>query len=663
MNQNQPIHWLVTLGCVNQTACDLNGNIQRIKAAINHCRTVGSQCLCLPELSLSGYGCEDVFLSDHFRYQTEQAVANLVAETHNFTLIVGAPVTHHHRLYNAMIIIQNQQIEAIVAKKVLAEQGVYYESRWFHPWTPQTVEFIRYAGCHCIAFGDPHLSFGSMHVAIEICEEAWSSHRPLQHGPFSHVIFHASASHFALNKQTLRRKLVTQSSEDLCGHYLYTNLLGVDSSRMIYDGAALWGHEGHLLYESPSLTLYDGVLSHLPLQIDLTQNSHQPPPHVVALRPSYAGIRESPHINHQSDTWMTEDLIFLTPHISPQPKDHKEHIRQVDNERLSFFKAITLGMWDYLRKSQAICFVLSLSGGCDSSVMACLAAGMVSRIENEIPPEILKRRIPHQAPSRIKNLLYCVYQSTDYSSSATKQAAKTLCDALGIDLEVIDIQPQVNTYILHLEQHLNRPLSWKEDSLVLENIQARLRSPYPWMLANTYQGILLCTANRSEAAMGYTTMDGDTSGGLACISGVSKSFLLNWLRWVGEGGLNGILDDEVQIAAQKVLTTEPTAELRPHEHAQRDQADLMPYEILAQLETLMITQRQSPEQAIETLKNQFSHLPPHTLKQYVTIFCDRWTRSQWKRERLATGFHVDEMNVDPKSWCRYPVLSKPPQSL
>jgi NAD+ synthase (glutamine-hydrolysing) len=166
------------------------------------------------------------------------------------------------------------------------------------------------------------------------------------------------------------------------------------------------------------------------------------------------------------------------------------------------------------------------------------------------------------------------------------------------------------------------------------------------MLANVKRAVLLTTSNRSEGDVGYATMDGDTSGSLAPIAGLSKVFILQWLQWAEKTkGYSGL---------QYVNNLQPTAELRPLERNQTDEADLMPYSILNTIEEQAILHRKSPIQIYNTLKVQHD---PELIKKYIHKFFRMWAANQWKRERLAPSFHLDQWNVDPRSWCRFPILS------
>ncbi|MCY4381287.1 MAG: NAD(+) synthase, partial [Proteobacteria bacterium] len=292
-------------------------------------------------------------------------------------------------------------------------------------------------------------------------------------------------------------------------------------------------------------------------------------------------------------------------------------------------------------------------------VVACLVAGMVHRGCAELGLSLFCRQLGghFQVNSRealCAKLLHCVYQKTANSSQHTQEAAESLAREMGASYYEVSVQEYVDQMITTFQQTCHKQLNWAKDSITLQNIQARMRSPFPWMIANAFSGILLCTANRSEAAVGYMTTDGDMSGGLAPIAGIDKSFLLSWLAWVAGGALAEL---KLLPALKKVLALPPKAELVPLSYHQTDEGDLMPYDVLSVLEKLLICDKRGYESTRNELYRRFQNIPNNILNDYLTKFQKMWQKSQWKRERLPVGFHVDQMNVDPRSWCRYPVLT------
>jgi NAD+ synthase (glutamine-hydrolysing) len=197
-------------------------------------------------------------------------------------------------------------------------------------------------------------------------------------------------------------------------------------------------------------------------------------------------------------------------------------------------------------------------------------------------------------------------------------------------------------------------LTWEEHDLPLQNVQARLRGSLIWMLANLENHLLLSTSNKSEAAVGYATMDGDTSGGLSPISDVPKSLVQAWLRWAR--GFHGYT------SVEPVLGTPATAELRPAEFAQTDEDDLMPFEVLDRLMYHFVQLGQSPVEMFRTLWPELSEgydADASAFAAHIHKFVRKLCFAQWKRERFAIGFRVTAFDLDPKTGFRFPPVQAP----
>jgi NAD+ synthase (glutamine-hydrolysing) len=310
-----------------------------------------------------------------------------------------------------------------------------------------------------------------------------------------------------------------------------------------------------------------------------------------------------------------------------------------------------------MRKSKSKGYVLSLSGGADSASCAILVAEMVKRgVANlgwssflqKIGREDLLNLEEKSWKSLMPYLLTTAYQATANSGDATFSAAETLAKSMGASFHHWSIQEEFSSMTQKIANVQQRALSWEADDIALQNIQARLRSPMIWMLANMQGKLLLTTSNRSEGDVGYSTMDGDSSGSLAPISGVDKVFVRQFLRWA-EMALD-------YPALKHINALAPTAELRPPDANQSDETDLMPYTLLVAIERAAIKERKSPVQVYQAL-SESTDLPPADLKKAVIKFFTLWSRNQWKRERTAPSFHLDDFNIDPKTWCRFPILS------
>jgi NAD+ synthase (glutamine-hydrolysing) len=593
---------------LNQIPFDWKNNTQNIIDAIRAARQQKIEILCLPELCITGYGCEDTFLSEWLSREALVQLQVIVPECEEITVAVGLPVRIDKTTYNGAAVISNKKILGITLKQNLALDGVHYEPRWFKPWLYNAVSSIK-AGDADVQVGDLIYEVKGVRFGFEICEDAWRKRRRpgyrLQERGVD-LILNPSASHFAMGKSSLREKeVVIDGSTMFRCVYLFVNHLGNEAGRMIYDGDIIIAQRGKLLAVNRRLSFR-----------------------------SFNILATDVDFDHESSSVELKSL------------DNKEK-----NEELT--RAVALGLFDYLRKSKARGFVLSLSGGADSSCCAVLVAEMVKRAANELGWDNLchalqldKNEIQGDWKKAVGKLLTCAYQGTKNSSDLTFNAAQHLAQSIGAEFHHWTIDDEVNSYSKKIEGAIGRNLSWDGDDIAMQNIQARTRSPIIWMLANIKKAVLLTTSNRSEGDVGYATMDGDTSGSFAPIAGLSKPFIIQWLQWaqsaLGHSGL------------QPVNNLQPTAELRPLDRNQTDESDLMPYIVLEAIERHAILERKSPTEVFEAMKSTHDHL---ILKGYIKKFFRLWSINQWKRERLAPSFHLDDLNVDPRSWCRFPILS------
>jgi NAD+ synthase (glutamine-hydrolysing) len=592
---------------VNQTPFDWKNNVDNILAAIAEARAHQVSILCFPELCLTGYGCEDVFLSDWLSASAWQHLQSILPHCESITVCIGLPVRFNHHTYNGICVIRDKKILGISLKQYLARDGVHYEPRWFEPWPHDKVHEIEMNG-ERVRVGDLTYEVNGIKFGFEICEDAWrKSKRPgyrlKQRGV--NLIMNASASHYAMGKYKLReQEVVVEGSRLFSCAYLFVNLLGNEAGRMIYDGDIVFGQQGELLKTSPRLSM-------------------------------------------KSFQLLTCDIDFNNPAESERGIAADWH----PNEELT--QAVSLALFDYMRKSRSRGFVLSLSGGADSSMCAVLVTEMIRRASLQHGWHAFSTlchlpEVPSNLHQAVNLLLACAYQSTKNSSAATLQSARMLAEDLGATFYCWSVEEEVTSYTKKIEEAIKRSLQWDQDDIALQNIQARSRSPIIWLLANLRKAILLTTSNRSEGDAGYATMDGDTSGSLAPIAGLDKPFVQQWLKWAEQHwGYRGL---------QLVNQMQPTAELRPGDQAQTDEKDLMPYAMMVRIEKLAIRDRKSPLEVFAALKKETAY-DPEQLKQYVKKFFRLWSLNQWKRERLAPSFHLDDLNIDPRSWCRFPILS------
>jgi NAD+ synthase (glutamine-hydrolysing) len=654
----------VAVACVNQTPFAWDDNFAHLRTAIDEARAAGVSLLCLPELAITGYGCEDAFFMDGLQDTAFAQLEALAELTRGMVVAIGLPIYHEKALYDAAALLVDGAIAGFTGKQFLAGDGIHYEPRWFKPWPAGEVDVLeRIAADGTVRrypIGDLVFDVGEVRIGFEICEDAWVANRPgidlALRG--ADILCNPSASHFAFAKFAVRQRFVTEGSRAFGVAYLYANLLGNEAGRVVYDGGGLIASNGELVARGRRFSFHDVEVTTAVIDIDTNRREQ--------------ARRGSHRPRHDAEALVVEHA-FVWPARKPESPsvtlpswEDRATLREEE-----FARAVALGLWDYLRKSRAQGYVVSLSGGADSAACAVLVALAVRFALDELGPggvlaqlpgcrrllEVLANPGDDLVTAAVGALLACAYQPTENSGAVTRHAAEQIARAVGAEFHVIDVDVQYKAYLASLEATLGRKLTWATDDVTLQNIQARVRAPSIWMLTNVRGAVLITTSNRSEAAVGYATMDGDTAGGLAPLGGIDKTYLRKWLAWMETEGPVGA---EPVAALHLINAQQPTAELRPPASDganQTDEADLMPYDLLEAVEDSAIRDKHTPVEVLQELLPRYLERTPLQLATWIERFFRLWCRNQWKRERLAPSFHLDDRNVDPRSWCRFPILS------
>ncbi|HEY9787126.1 MAG TPA: bifunctional nicotinamidase/pyrazinamidase [Candidatus Obscuribacterales bacterium] len=641
----------VGAGVLNQTPFDWDNNKRNIVDAISEARRRRISLLCLPELCITGYGCEDDFFRADLRYRAWDVLNEILPATRGMVVSVGLPVLHNNALFNCGALLVDGEIAGLVAKRNLAGDGIHYEPRWFEAWNEAAIAHVKF-GDRLLPMGDIHFRIGGIKIGYEICEDAWVYNRPGNKlAPNAvDIILNPSASHFAMGKLQTRKQLVAEGSRAFGASYVYSNLLGNEAGRAIYDGGAIIASGGKILTIGKRFSFHDVDITSAVIDVESTRMMQ---------------LRTYSFTPNLLDDPSCVDVDFEFPECElepPSPLNQDEwesgpHIRE--NE---FARAVALGLFDYLRKSGSHGYIVSLSGGADSSAVSCLVYLMIELALQDLRIDGVKRKLSYlekiddckTSRDLIGKLLTVVYQATRNSSHETRNSARVLSEALGARYYEFEVDKIVDAYTNMVSSAVKRKLTFETDDLALQNIQARVRNPGVWMLANIYDAILLCTSNRSEGAVGYCTMDGDTSGGLAPLAGVDKAFIRHWLKWLRS---HGPLETGPLPELDVVIKQDPRPELRPEAMQQTAEKDLMPYAVLDLIEECSIENNQSPLECYQVLRARFPEKDKKTLAEWVEKFFVLWSRNQWKRERLPAALHVASRNLDPRTWRRAPILS------
>ena len=592
---------------LNQTPLAWEKNFSNIRNSINDARKKNVKILCFPELSITGYSCQDLFFNSWFIKKSEKYLKEVVKLCDGMTVLIGHPLNYSGKLYNAVSIIKNKEIKGCFIKSNLPNDGIHYEKRWFEPWRLGEIKEHIFDKKK-VPIGTIQYEFSdSLTLGFEICRDSWDTERPAKYirTKKNLLIINPIASHYAFGKFEFRKNQVLESSKKFNCTYISTNLLGNESGKFIFEGDTILAQKGRLLN--------------------------------ITKRFSFKNYN-------------------LNVFIINLENDINKYIYNKLNSNEEFISAFSIALIDYLKKSGLNGFALSLSGGLDSSTIAILVYESVRRYIDEVGSEevIQKLKISNFLSSKnenenVKNILnkifITVYQKTKNSSKETMRSAKKLSDFIGSKHFEWNIDQEVNSIVSKISKNTRVEYNWEKHDISLQNIQARVRSPFIWFIANTNNFLLLATSNRSELSVGYSTMDGDSSGSISPIAGLDKIFIQKLLKYLSEHHNYQILD--------LVLNLKPSAELQPLKYNQTDEEDLMPYRLLSKIEYLAVKKRLGPKEIINQIKGE-----KEEIKESVKKFFSNYGKSQWKRERAAPSFHFDEFSLDSSLWHRMPILSK-----
>ncbi|MEQ1906615.1 MAG: nitrilase-related carbon-nitrogen hydrolase, partial [Pirellulaceae bacterium] len=262
----------VAAAAINQTPLDWESNFQNMLAAINQARADKASILCLPELCITGYGCEDAFHSPGVQEIAQEMLRRLLPATADMIVSVGLPLMYAGGLFNTACLIVDRRVVGVVAKQHLAGDGIHYEPRWFKPW-PQGVHGKIELGGQSLPIGDIFFNVGGIKIGFEICEDAWVGTRP--GGSLAargvDVILNPSASHFAFDKHAVRRRFVLEGSRAFNVTYIYTNLVGNESGRAIFDGDVMIVSAGSMVARGRRLSFKPVTVTSATVDIDSTR--------------------------------------------------------------------------------------------------------------------------------------------------------------------------------------------------------------------------------------------------------------------------------------------------------------------------------------------------------------------------------------------------------
>ncbi|MFN0089148.1 MAG: NAD+ synthase [Acidimicrobiales bacterium] len=491
---------------LNSVVGDLDGNVERVAAALERAEAADCDLAVFPELALTGYPPEDLLLKPGFVSANRDALAKLAGRTRRCAAVVGF-VDERRDLHNAAAVCANGAVAGVVHKRRLPNYAVFDEARYFAPGH------------------GPHQLFevAGIAVGVSICEDAWNPVGPIYElaAGGADVVVNLNASPFHAGKPVERERMIATRAADASCSVVYVNLVG-GQDELIFDGGSfVVDRQGELVARCPQFVEDVQVVE-------------------LDLRPVYRKRLLDPRARPSAADHERTLVSAPAEHRLPAPAAPPA---QPEPETAQVYRALTLGVRDYVGKNGFTDVVIGLSGGVDSSLVAAVA---VDALGAEHVHGVLM-------PSR-------------YSSEHSVSDALDLADRLGVERRRIDIDAAHRAF----EELLAPSFAGRDPDLTEENVQSRIRGVLLMALSNKFGWLVLTTSNKSESAVGYATLYGDTAGGYSVIKDVPKLLVYELCRWRNAQPGGPVIPDSV-------LTKAPSAELRP---GQTDAQSLPPYDEL-----------------------------------------------------------------------------------
>jgi NAD+ synthase (glutamine-hydrolysing) len=499
----------VALCQVNTVVGDLDGNVERIVAAYDRAEAAGADLAVLPELAVTGYPPEDLALKPGFITANRAALEAVAARTGRCAAVVGF-IDADRDLRNAAAVCAQGSVMGTYHKRQLPNYGVFDEARYFAP------------GTH------PHQLYeiAGVKVGIAVCEDAWVPTGPISEQSVggAELIVHLNASPYFQGRWSERERMLATRAEDAHCAIVHVNLVGGQDGLIFDGGSFVVDADGELVASVEQMVETVGIVD---LDVRPVFRTRLLDPRGRVSAPALPLLALSgPATDRTGDP-------EHPPGVAPRPDPLAE-----------VYDALVLATRDYVGKNGFTDAVIGLSGGIDSSLVTVIAADALG-------------------PERV----HTVAMPSRYSSEHSRTDADRLAENLGVDHREIAIEP-AHAALLEM---LGPSFEGLDPDLTEENVQPRIRGMLLMALSNKFRGwLVLTTGNKSELAVGYSTLYGDTAGGFAVISDVPKLLVYELCRHRNERAGR-------EVVPESVITKPPSAELRP---GQRDDQSLPPYEVL-----------------------------------------------------------------------------------
>ncbi len=560
------------LAQVNTTVGDIGGNVAKICEYIDLAKAESADIVIFPEMAVTGYPPEDLLLKPDFLAKATSAIQTIAKHATGITAVVGAPVTDPD-VGNGAVVVKDGAILGTYRKQLLPNYGVFDEYRYYRPGTDD------------IVFDIDGFTFG-----VNVCEDIWYAEGPARdqvtHGA-ARMLINISASPWSITKGLMRERMLSTRAFDHNVYVVYCNLVG-GQDELVFDGqSSVFSPDGTLVARAKA---FEEQL----LTVDLECEQ------VFRTRLFDARVRRI------EDTPRPFRKVSVDAKVPPRVAE-----RAVKEPTLSkveeTYRALVLAVKDYVTKGGFQKVVLGSSGGVDSALTAVIAS-------DALGPENVT----------------CVAMPTRFSSDHSLSDAEQLSQNLGCHHHVLPIDGIFESFL----NSLGPIFGDLPTGLTEENLQPRIRGTALMALSNKFGWLVLTTGNKSEIAVGYSTLYGDTAGGYSVLKDIPKTLVYELCRYRNAMG---------EVIPENILTKAPSAELRPD---QKDSDSLPDYEILDPIIRMYVELGYEPKQIVAAGYDE------QTVLQVIRMI----DRNEYKRRQSPPGVKTTNRAFG-KDW-RLPITNR-----
>ena len=600
---------------------DVEYNVQEMEKLIALASGDGVELLCFPELSLTGYTCQDLFKEKLLLDKAEEGLLRLLDFTRQLDIVcvVGLPVLAGGLLLNCAAVIQSGALLGVVPKTYLPNYGEFYEKRWFASSQDLNDTEIYLAGSPVLMSAQPKLfQLGDVKFGVEICEDVWAPLPPSNNLTMAgaDIILNLSASDELIGKHRYLRSLVAQQSARTMSGYVYASSgFGESTQDVVYGGNAMIFENGHLLAEGERF-LFQPQLQSAQIDVErLRAERHTNSTFINAQRHAHAVVIHAKTI--------IDNDFSLTRPVDPHPFIPADEAMGETCEDILNIQTAALAKRLLHTRMEHV--VVGISGGLDSTLALLVCVRTFDKLG-------LDRK-------GIVGVTMPGFGTTD----RTHDNAASLMQSLGISQMEISIAKAVNQHFQDIGHDAN------VHDATYENSQARERTQILMDLANKCNALVVGTGDLSELALGWATYNGDHMSMYGVNAGIPKTLIQYLVRYIARQSQFAAVKDTLIDIVETPISPELTPADEEGNIKQKTEDLVGPYELHDFFLYYLLRYGFRPAKIFMLAQKAFQGTyTDDVIKKWLTTFCRRFFSQQFKRSCLPDGPKVGSVSLSPR---------------